>query len=310
MPPMSIPPPIGHDILVDLDAHAEHGIPSRAHAFSPHVVARSFSTMSSRERMRSLFFSSERELESDSDTPARRPFIGFRVLQQAMSGSMAVDLDIASIGSSTSAETASLFYYLLLDAGVGLIRENKGIRLQERFGVGMRIDIEITDIRADVRLDLLGVAIAAESQLARTSLRTRWIGVPQEADYIADYPPPNVLQQGTDSDGKNGLDRVLDYIKGVQHKLATAEVVTPTRYHVILGRVDESPFFERLSAAYAVRCIADGWSLNRALTELASEELNESTISVTYFRWLGSFDAGRTPSPAIRDAAKQWIPFS
>lgn len=226
---------------------------------------------------------------------------GFHIRQHVMEASAAlrakipgvVELDV-KLGKKVIA------YDVMLDAREKVTVLPDGEILLTPYSAGLRIGVKLSEFRADLKLNLYAVALAASVGMVNTESFYGLYGIPSG---IGDVPQPDVLNR------EKGLEEVLAFILKVKSSMAEKPdqvrlIELPT---VSLGRRGVTVLDNGHSTVFAMRQIRMGRTLREALDASVGLGFDPDIIRASYQSMLEHFSDDRAPTAAQSRAAGEWL---
>ncbi len=238
-------------------------------------------------------------LESSTD-----PMTSFTFVARQVDLSLAAKLGIGTIFGGTLNWNDQAFY---LDATAYTDRysDNPGNYVYAtRWGVGLRVLLHVSDVKAGLSLNFGIVGAAAQLGFARASYEIDGIGIGLEGMEIVLHE----MQTVGDFTGETYykiqdaiLPKLSDYLK------TNAGALKPEAYQVqVIQPIDIDSILGARSIVFTMRRLRDGCSLNEALTKSAGK-YDQEEIKFVYAKIMPALGPDDHPSEKARDDASEWL---
>lgn len=239
--------------------------------------------------------------EEREGTPAAIKTFGFHIRQHVMSAEAALKAKVPGVADlDVQLRKLVIAYDVMLDAREEVTIQPDGDILLTPYSAGVRISVKLSDFKADLKLNLYAVAVAASVGMVTTEASYSLLGLKRG---IADVPPPNALNT------EGGLETILKFILTVKtHMAEKPEDVRLIRLPTVsLGRRAVTIVDSGQSTVYAMRQIRRGKSLRQALDASVGLGFDPDSIRATYQSVLRHFTEDLPPTEEQSRKAAEWL---
>jgi hypothetical protein len=236
----------------------------------------------------------ENDPETRSTARGGATWIGFRVAQRALDASSATAVGLKTVKGHADVKDAWLTYEAMVFTDFYEESSDSKGTYAKRKGLGVRLEVHATDVKADLELSFLACSLAASGGLARCDYDIYGLGVTAR-DFIEKLPGPGQFGPGALKSLSAGTGAALGWL--AEHA-DSAEPVEITEF--ISKRQAEDDFDIARATLFAAKRVAKGVALEDALREAAAKGLDGDVVASTY----AFFTEDYTSTPVVDQPAK------
>jgi hypothetical protein len=218
-----------------------------------------------------------------------------------------VSMDFSSTFKLTSlVQTSAKFNTLTMTRNISLYADvtddSAGSEVIEtRYGVGVRINIHISNIEFGTQINYASIGAASEMGYANVEFEITGLGI-SDPSFLEVLPGPLVINQ-------NSMDELNEAFEAIKKKLAGIDVskLEPQPFMIRVNKPDKvDPTLNAQAYVFGVKQIADRKKMKDAINEGAKLRLDKEFI-VKAYNDTQITDPDETPSRDDRKEAEVWL---
>lgn len=227
----------------------------------------------------------------------------FSVIASEVDLSVAAKLGVGNVFSSTISYGDRAFY-MDATAFTDVYTDSPGTPIcGTRWGVGLRVLLHVSEIKAGLTLNFGMVGAAVQLGLAKALYEIDGMGIKDglsvvlgELHGFGDFTAETFFRIND-----SVIPKLADYMKNSASKL------TPVPYQVqLIQPVEIDPVLSAQSIIFGMRRLREGCSLDEALVKAAGKH-DQNEIRAVYGKMAPGLPADQRPQASIRSAAYEWL---
>jgi len=230
------------------------------------------------------------------------PLSSFSIIATEVDVSVASKLSLGAIFSGTL-NYGDRAFYMDATAFTEKYVDGPGPVVGTRWGVGLRVLLHVSDIKAGLNLNFGIVGAAVQLGYAKALYEIDGMGILDGLSVVlgdlhgfGDFSAETFFRIND-----SVIPKLADYMQKNAGKLV------PVPFQVqLIEPIDIDPILGAKSIIFAMRRLRDGCSLNEALSKAAGR-YDEQEIRVVYAKLAPQQGPNEHPSDIIRDAASEWL---
>lgn len=230
-------------------------------------------------------------------------YTNFRLASSAMSANTAVSVNVPTVTDTDVNAKAKVLVYDVCFYTDDVERIDDTMILH-RWQSGFQCVVRIFDMKADMKLNVYAVNLAATVHMCTTVAKFTHEGLPEESGALANVPSDDFL---TKDDGITVFDTYVGSL--VSYMAEHADKLTKEHSQYTVSSTAKTVSDRAKSIAFAMRQIANGNTLHEAQALMLEHglDLDVDVIGAIYAGELGTPSDGTPPSDAQRKKAKAWL---
>jgi hypothetical protein len=230
-------------------------------------------------------------------------FTSFRVSQDFFTGEQAFTSSVGKFSDASSASKGAVVVYeamMLTDQEETRIIE--GVRWSVRYGAGIRLEITVKEIKANMRFDAYAIALNASINNTQAEYEVKLIGL--DAERLKGVSIPGIGEFNYDS-----YEKLIATVEAVrQYMVSDGAQMTPSLSHVRVGKAPGAvDLREAQSVIFGVQKVARGTELQSALADAQERQLSANVIRAVYQELAGMGSEQDGPDKEARRRAESWL---
>ena len=228
-------------------------------------------------------------------------WVGFRVGQQMVDSKVAADWNLNLAKGSASAKDFWVVYEAVLFTDFYDEHERPGGVYAVRKGVGVRIELRATDVKANVEMSFAAASLAADGGLASTQHEAYGLGI-TDAAFVTQLPKPGRVDRSTLDQVAKAVTAAAKWVADNQASLQPSEIST-----FVANKRAEDQFATGRSALLAAKCVRDGLALAEALERGATSGCDREVVRAAYSWFTDDYSENPEVGSEAKQRARKWL---